>query len=97
MSFKGGPGRSDPTLRVRPHAFGNRRPVLGQRGAAHQQTEVPAIDQIARYVPGWSRDRSASAQTCSGGVMWSLMPASRKIEQSTADKFTCRPSTTSTP
>jgi hypothetical protein len=41
--------------------------------------------------------RSASAQTCSGGVMWSLMPASRKIGQSTADKFTRLPSTTGTP
>jgi hypothetical protein len=57
MSFRGGPGRSGPTLRVRPHAFGNRRPVLGQCGAAHEQTEVSGIDQLARYVPGWSRDQ----------------------------------------
>ena len=57
MSFRGGPGRSGPTLRVRPHAFGNRRPVPGERSAAHEQTEVPAIDQLARYVPGWSRDQ----------------------------------------
>ena len=57
MSFTGGPGWSSPALRVRPHAFGNRRPVLGQRGAAHQQTEVPAIDQLARYVPGRGRDQ----------------------------------------
>jgi hypothetical protein len=71
MSIRGGPGRSGATLRVRPHAFGNRRPVLGQRGAAHEQTEVPAIDQLARYVPAEVATRSASAQTSSGGVMWS--------------------------
>ena len=97
MSFRGGPGRSGPTLRVRPHAFGNRRPGLGQCCAAHEQAEVSGIDQLARYVPAGVETRSASAQTCSGGVMWSLLPASRKIGQSTADKFTCLPSTTSTP
>ena len=75
-------------------AIGVQRPAAS---AAHEQTEVPAIDQIARYVPGWVATRSASAQTCSGGVMWSLMPPSRKLGQSTADKFTCLPSTTSTP
>ena len=31
--------------------------MLGQCGAAHEQIEVSGIDQLARYVPGWSRDQ----------------------------------------
>jgi hypothetical protein len=96
MSFKGGPGRSDPTLRVRPHAFGNRRPVLGQRGAAHQQTEVPAIDQLARYVPGRGRDQVGECPD----LLWRcdvVLDAREQGDRTIDDKFTCLPSTTSAP
>jgi hypothetical protein len=35
-------------------AFCNRPPVLSQCGAAHEQAEMSGIDQLARYVLGWS-------------------------------------------
>ena len=96
MSIRGGPGRSGATLRVRPHAFGNRRPVLGQRGAAHQQTEVPAIDQLARYVPGRGRDQVGECPD----LLWRcdvVLDAREQGDRTIDDKFTCLPSTTSAP
>ena len=37
----------DRHARVHPYTFGNRRPLLGQCGAAHEQAEVSGIDELS--------------------------------------------------
>ena len=76
MSFRGGPGRSGATLRVHPHPFGNRL----QCGAAHEQAEVSSIDQLARYVLGWSRDQVGECPDLLRRRDAVLIPASRIVD-----------------
>ena len=53
------------------------RPVVGERLVAHEQAEVAPGASSRRICSGGVEAWSASANTWSGGVMWSVAPASR--------------------
>ena len=54
----------DRHARVHPYTFGNRRPLLGQCGAAHEQAEVSGIDELSPPEEGFDAAKYRAVLLC---------------------------------